>query len=89
MKYVDSADGTRIAYERGGEEAALLATNIGKVILAEPPMYTRTADPLPTHALAEIRAALEAGERERALLSIHEAGGMTPAELNLLRSVPS
>lgn len=70
-------------------EAALLTTNIGKLILNEPPMYTTVEVTFPADAPAEILAYAGAGEWEKALVLLYEAGGMPEAELHRLRSLPS
>ena len=70
-------------------EAAMLTTNIGKMILNEPPMYTTVEVTFPADAPAEILAYAGADEWEKALVLLYEAGGMSEAELHLLRSLPS
>ncbi len=70
-------------------EAALLTTNIGKMILNEPPMYTTVEVTFPADAPAEILAYAGAGEWEKALVLLYEAGGTSEAELHRLRSLPS
>jgi pimeloyl-ACP methyl ester carboxylesterase len=70
-------------------EAALLAKNIGKMILNEPPMYTTVEVSVPAEAPGEILAYAAAGEWEKALVTLYEAGGMSAAELSFLRSLPS
>jgi pimeloyl-ACP methyl ester carboxylesterase len=70
-------------------EAALVAKNIGKMILNEPPMYTTVEVSFPADAPAEILAYAGAGEWEKALVLLYKAGGMSTAELNLLRSLPN
>jgi pimeloyl-ACP methyl ester carboxylesterase len=70
-------------------EAALLAKNIRKVILNEPPMYTTVEVSFPEDARAKVLGYAGAGEWEKALVTLYEAGGMSPAELSLLRSLPS
>jgi pimeloyl-ACP methyl ester carboxylesterase len=70
-------------------EAALLTANVGKMILNEPPMYTTVEVSFPADARARILSYVGAGEWERALVLLYEAGGMPAAELHLLRSLPS
>lgn len=70
-------------------EAALLTTNIGKMILNEPPMYTTAEVTFPADAGGEILAYAKGGEWEKALLLLYTAGGMSEVELSLLRSLPS
>lgn len=70
-------------------EAALLTNHISKMILNEPPMYTAVEVAFPADAAAQILAYAGAGEWEKALAMLYEAGGMSAGELNLLRSLPS
>ncbi|MGE5333910.1 MAG: alpha/beta fold hydrolase [Nitrososphaerota archaeon] len=70
-------------------EAALLTKNIGKMILNEPPMYTTVEVTFPADAAARVLDYARAGEWEKALVLLYEAGGMSAAELNMLRSLPS
>lgn len=70
-------------------EAALLAKNIRKVILNEPPMYTTVEVSFPEDARAKVLACAGAGEWEKVLVMLYEAGGMSAAELSVLRSLPS
>jgi pimeloyl-ACP methyl ester carboxylesterase len=70
-------------------EAALLTTNISKLVLNEPPIYTTVEVSYPADAPDRFFAYLRAGEAEKALLMLYEIGGMSTAELNLLRSLPS
>lgn len=70
-------------------EAALLTPNIRKMVLNEPPMYTTVEVPFPADAPEKILGLLNAGESEKALIMIYEAGGMPASELNLLRSLPN
>ena len=69
-------------------ETALTTRRIRKMILNEPPMYTTVEVTVPDGALEMIRAELEAGEAEKALVTILEAGGMSARELSLMRSRP-
>lgn len=70
-------------------EAALLTSNIGKMILNEPPMYTTVEVSIPADAPAKILAYAGAGEWEKALVLLYETEGMSADELNMLRSLPS
>ncbi len=70
-------------------EAALLTTNVAKMILNEPPMYTTVRVYYPHDAPERFIAYLTKGEREKALLMLYKLGGMSAAELDLLRSLPS
>lgn len=70
-------------------EAALLTTNISKVILNEPPMYTTVEVTLPADVPAALLACVEAGEWEKVLVLLYEVGGMSDAELHWLKSLPS
>jgi pimeloyl-ACP methyl ester carboxylesterase len=70
-------------------EAALLTTNISKLALYEPPMYTTIEISYPADAPDRFLAYLRAGEPEKAILILYEIGGMSTAELNLLKSLPS
>ncbi len=70
-------------------EAALLTTHIRKMILNEPPMYTTVNVVYPADAPERVLAYFKAGEAEKALLALYEAGGTSTAELNLLRSLPN
>jgi pimeloyl-ACP methyl ester carboxylesterase len=70
-------------------EAGLLARNIGKMILNEPPMYTTVEVSFPEGAPEKVLALLRAGESEKALVMIYGAGGMSASELSLLRSQPN
>ena len=70
-------------------EAALLAKNISKMVLNEPPMYTTVEVSFPADAGARILAYVQAGEWEKALILLYEAGGTSAAELHVLRSLPS
>lgn len=70
-------------------EAALRTTKIRKMILNEPPMYTTIKVAYPADAPDRIMAYFRAGEAEKALLALYEAGGTSTAELNLLRSQPN
>lgn len=54
-------------------EAALLTTNIGKMILNEPPMYTTTEVTFPADAAGEILTYAGGGEWEKALLLLYKA----------------
>jgi hypothetical protein len=58
------------------------------MILNELPMYTAVEVTFPADAPAEILAYTGAGEWEKALVLLYEAGGMSEAELHLLRSLP-
>lgn len=70
-------------------EAALLTTNISKIVLNEPPMYTNVKVTYPADAPDRFFAYLREEEAEKALLMLYKIGGMSTAELNLLRSLPS
>ncbi len=70
-------------------EAALLTTNISKMVLNEPPMYTTVKVSYPADAPDRFMAYLRAGEAEKALVMLYEVGGMSAAELNYLKSLPN
>jgi len=70
-------------------ETVLKTRRVRKVILNEPPMYTTVEVPVPDDVLERISALLRAGESEKALVTILEAGGMSARELSLLRSHPT
>lgn len=70
-------------------EAALITTNIKKLVLNEPPMYATIEVSYPADAPDKFFAYLRAGEAEKALLMLYEIGGMSKSELNFLRSLPS
>ncbi len=67
-------------------EVALTTGRIRRMILNEPPMYTTVEVTVPDGVPEMVAAALEAGESEKALMAILEAGGMPARELSLLRS---
>jgi pimeloyl-ACP methyl ester carboxylesterase len=69
-------------------EAALLASNISKMVLYEPPMYTTVKVSYPKDVSDRFIAYLRAGEAEKALLLLYEVGG-SAVELDLLRSLPN
>lgn len=70
-------------------EAALLATHIRKLALYEPPIYTTVDVVFPTEIVDRFDALLRAGKAEEALLMLYELDGTSPAELDLLRALPS
>lgn len=67
-------------------ETALLTTRIAKLILNEPPMYTTVDVSYPADTREKFLAYLDSGDAEKALVTLYEAGGTTPEELDLLRS---
>ena len=68
-------------------EAALLTTRIARMVLNEPPMYTTVDVAYPAGTRETFLAHVTAGEPEQALLTLYEAGGTSPEELKLLRSL--
>lgn len=70
-------------------EAALLTPNVAKMVLNEPPMYTTVKVSYPSDAPERFMAYLRNDEPEKALLMLYRLGGMSAAELDLLRSLPS
>ncbi len=70
-------------------EAALLTTNIRKLALYEPPIYTNVKLSYPADILSRINALLQAGEAEKVLLMLNELAQTPKDELNLIRSLPS
>jgi pimeloyl-ACP methyl ester carboxylesterase len=70
-------------------EAALLTTNISKLALYEPPIYTHIKQSHPPEFLERITAYLKAGKPEEAVLVLYEIAQISPEELNMLRSLPS
>jgi len=70
-------------------ETALLTTNISKLVLNEPPVYTTVEVSYPADSLDRFFAYLKAGEAEKALLMVFEIEGMPTTQLNLLKSLPS
>jgi pimeloyl-ACP methyl ester carboxylesterase len=70
-------------------ESSLLTTHISRIVLNEPPIYTSVEVDYPADAADRFLALLEAGEAEQALVLLHEAGGTSTAELDLLRSLPN
>ncbi len=70
-------------------EAALLAGNIRRLVLNEPPMVTTVEVSVPAAAPGAVMDLLRAGELEKALVTIFEAGGMPARELSRLRSQPN
>jgi pimeloyl-ACP methyl ester carboxylesterase len=70
-------------------EAALLTTRIAAMILNEPPMRTTVAVVYPADAREDFLADIGAGKLETGLLTLYEAGGMSPEEVALLRSLPT
>lgn len=69
-------------------EASLLTSQIRKVVVNEPPMYTTGEVDYPADTADRFLALLEAREAEEALILIYEAGGTTE-DLDLLRSLPN
>jgi pimeloyl-ACP methyl ester carboxylesterase len=67
-------------------EAALLSTNIHRLVLYEPPVPTTVAVTYPPGALERFTALIEEGRAEDALLMMYEAGETTPEELSVLRA---
>lgn len=70
-------------------EVALTTGRIRKMILNEPPMYTTVEVTVPDGVPEMVTAALEAGEAEKALVTVLEAGGTSARELSLMRSQPN
>ncbi len=70
-------------------EAALLTDNIAKIVLNEPPLRTSVEASYPADLQEKFLALLRAGRNEEALLLLYRGTGMPPAELDLLRSLPS
>jgi pimeloyl-ACP methyl ester carboxylesterase len=70
-------------------EAALLTTDIYKLALYEPPVYTGIDISYPPDVLAKFNALLRMGNAEEALLMLYDVGGTSTDELNLLRSQPN
>jgi pimeloyl-ACP methyl ester carboxylesterase len=69
-------------------EASLLTSQIRKIVLNEPPMYTTVEVDYPADTADRFLALLEAHEAEEALILLYEAGG-TNEDLDLLRSLPN
>ncbi len=70
-------------------EVALLTPNVAKMVLNEPPMYTTVKVSYPSDAPERFMAYLRNDKPEKALLMLYKLGGMSAAELDLLRSLPS
>ncbi len=67
-------------------EAALVTTNINRLALYEPPVYTTIDIPYPNDAPDRYNGYVESGEAEKALLMMYQIGGASTDELNQLRS---
>lgn len=70
-------------------EAALLTTRIRRMVLYEPPIHTTVEVSYPEGVLDRYNRYLSAGEPEKALLMVYEAGQMSADELDALRAHPS
>jgi pimeloyl-ACP methyl ester carboxylesterase len=70
-------------------EAARLTTQIHKMVLYEPPMYTTSDVPDPTDILHEFNVLIDARRSEEALLMLYRIVKTPQKELNLLRSLPN
>jgi pimeloyl-ACP methyl ester carboxylesterase len=71
-------------------EASLRTSNLRKLILYEPPIYTEAKKNTPPDAVDRMIAHLRAGEREKAILIfLKEIVGIPQNEINILRLLPS
>jgi pimeloyl-ACP methyl ester carboxylesterase len=70
-------------------EAALLTTRIRRMVLYEPPIHTTVEVSYPEGVLNRYNRYLSAGEPEKALLMVYEAGQMSADELDALRPIPA
>jgi pimeloyl-ACP methyl ester carboxylesterase len=92
---VDAVDGpvTLLGHSVGALyslEAALRTDNVGKLILYEPPIAVGDHELGMEAVVAEIEELLSDGEKEQALVRfLQEVGGLSPSELNALRSAPT
>jgi pimeloyl-ACP methyl ester carboxylesterase len=92
---VDAVDGpvTLLGHSVGALyslEAALRTDNVGRLILYEPPIAVGGHELGMEEVVAEIEVLLTGGEKEQALVRfLQEVGGLSPAELDTLRSAPT
>jgi pimeloyl-ACP methyl ester carboxylesterase len=70
-------------------EAALLATNVHKLALYEPPIYTTVDVVFPADIVDRFDGLLKAGHAEQAMVMLYELDGTSAAELDLLKAMPS
>lgn len=70
-------------------EAAKLTTSILRMVLYEPPVYSTVEISYPFDILRRYDEHLRAGDPEKALLLLYEAGHMSTDELSALRAHPS
>jgi pimeloyl-ACP methyl ester carboxylesterase len=70
-------------------EAAMRTSNIDKMALYEPPIYTTVEESYPPDILTTTNSLLKAGKTEQVLLMLYELAQTPAEELNLMRSLPS
>ena len=71
-------------------ETSLKTSNLGKLILYEPPIHMGVEERYPPDSIDRMNACLQNGEREKALLIfLQEIAGIPKNEMNMLRSLPS
>ena len=71
-------------------EASLKTSNLGKLILYEPPIHTDAEEKQSSITIDRINLCLRNEQREKALLIfLQEIVGIPPEEISILRSLPS